>query len=291
MLKEKCALSTATCLWQEKTRITPQIPVTFIPESGSLESPTSLHLLQTALHPCVLSVLLLHSKALAGCCESPPLPLLNIWAPERLHTCSTQPGGNGFWTFGSPPIEVMGTQCFLIALGESFAQSWHKCWHTACCVLQGMVRSSCSHTTSSDSLGHMQALICEEEKLQFSSTSIHFPFSICSGGNEGMLEGDVPIQEVKAIPAPQPQHQMMASSMGHMETWDTMAMRGSCKPQPQLKASRAEVKREIIWLLKINMQLYHLCFFLVITCQSHASIGFYSVDTLLGTTVSCHALP
>lgn len=31
MLKEKCAiaLSTATCLWQEKTKITPQSPVTF----------------------------------------------------------------------------------------------------------------------------------------------------------------------------------------------------------------------------------------------------------------------
>lgn len=137
-----------------------------------------------------------------------------------------------------------------------------------------MVRSSCSHTTSSDSLGHIQTWICKEEKLQFSSTSIHLPFSICSGerGDEGVLEGDVPVQGVKAFPrSPVP----AASDGFNHGTCGNMGHNGHeriCKPQPQLWARRAELKREIILFLKINMRLYHLCFFLMIPHKSSALI-------------------
>lgn len=154
----------------------------------------------------------------------PISPLLNIWDHERVHTCSTEPGGNGPWTFGSSPIKVMGTQCFQIASLESSAQSWHR----ACCVLQKMVRSSCGHTTSSNSLGHIQAWICKEEKLQFSSTSIIFPSPfLWVKGAGGVQEGDAPFRRWKHSLPPQPQHQEMALSTGHVETRDTMGMRGS----------------------------------------------------------------
>ena len=48
------------------------------------------------LHPYVLNVLLLHSKALARCCESTLLSLLNIWACKKVqHLLALwQPGVN-----------------------------------------------------------------------------------------------------------------------------------------------------------------------------------------------------
>lgn len=82
-----------------------------------MKSPTRLHLLQKGLHPRVLNVLLLHNKALAGCCESHLFPCLTFWARERVHTCSSQPGGNKAWTLGCSPIKVMGTQRFQAAFG------------------------------------------------------------------------------------------------------------------------------------------------------------------------------
>lgn len=196
-------------------------PVIFLAQSGGLESPASLHLLQTVLHPCALNVLLLHSKTLAGAGRA-HLSLtqhLGSWKSAHLHRWA-------WWQWaldlGSSPIKMMGTQCFQIASLESSAQSWHR----ACLVLQKMVRSSCGHTTSSNSLGHIQAQICKEEKLQFSSTSIIFPSPRALGkGAGGVQEGNVPIREVKAFPAsPAP-----ASRDGfvHMKTWDTMGMRGS----------------------------------------------------------------
>lgn len=117
------------------------------------------------------------------------------------------------------------------------------------------------------------------------------PSALGKGGDEEVLEGDVLIQEVKAFPgSPTP-----AWSDGFIHgTCGNMGHNGHeriCKPQPQLWASWAKVKRETIWFLKINMQFYHLCFFLWISCKSSGLIELHRADTILGTTVLCCVLP
>lgn len=87
-----------------------------------------------------------------------------------------------------------------------------------------------------------------------------------------MLEGDAPIQEaLPGSPAP-------TSSDGFVHGTCVNTGHNGCeriyKPQSQLWASWAEVKRETIQFLKINMQLYHLCFFLMIPCKSSALTDF-----------------
>lgn len=66
-----------------------------------------------------------------------------------------------------------------------------------------------------------------------------------------MLEGDVPIQEVKAFPgspAPAVNDGFIYGACGNMGHNDHQRI---CKPQ--LWASRAEVKRELFRFLKINL--------------------------------------
>lgn len=119
MLKEKCAtaLSTATCLRQEKTRITPQSPVTFYTRVRRVgepnQAPSAPERPASTCFECAAAT----QQSSCWVLWEPPFPLLNIWARERVHTCSTQPGGNKPWTLGCSPIKVMGTPCFQAAFG------------------------------------------------------------------------------------------------------------------------------------------------------------------------------
>lgn len=230
MLKEKCAtaLSTATCLWQEKTRITPQSPVTFYTRVRRVgepnQAPSAPERLASTCFECAAAT----QQSSCWVLWEPPLPLLNIlgsWkGPHLQHSAWWQQGLDlGVFTYksdGYPTFPSSLWWSFLPRAGTNADTQPAVCSRKRWGAAAATQRPQAPWDTSK--LGFMQRRNCNAAAP---ASTFPSPSALGKGGMKKCWRAMPPFR--KHFLAPQPQHQVMALCMGHVWTRDTMAVRGS----------------------------------------------------------------